>query len=375
MTLTGITWDHPRGYQPLYEASLLYKQLYGIEVIWEKRSLTKFGDQSLVSLASQFDLLIIDHPHVGMARAAGCLAPLDDLLPAVAQGQFAPQYAGPCYNSYYYKQQQWALPIDAAMQCASTRPDVMGAYPVPENWQQVFELTQALNKKGLQTGMALCPTDALCTFLSLTAQLGSPITEGNDLLVSKEVGLAALEMMRTMRDRFHKGSLGWNPIALYNHMATANDVAYAPLAFCYTNYSRPGFSNNLLHYHNAPGISNAVLGGAGIAVSASSKFAEAAANYALWVCSAAVQSGVYLQAQGQPAHSAVWQSSAANAATNNFFANTALSLQQAYVRPRYNGWPHFQQYLGEAVHGFLQQDGNTVKVLGQLQDAYAASKH
>ena len=178
-----------------------------------------------------------------------------------------------------------------------------------------------------------------------------------------------------MRDRFHKGSLGWNPIALYNHMASANDVAYAPLAFCYTNYARPGFSNNLLHYHNAPGISNAVLGGAGIAVSASSKFAEAAAAYALWVCSAAIQSGVYLRAQGQPAHSAVWQSSAANGVANNFFGNTVLSLQQAYMRPRYNGWPHFQQYLGEVVHGFLQQDGNAVEVLAQLQDAYAASKH
>jgi len=129
-----------------------------------------------------------------------------------------------------------------------------------------------LKKKNLQVGMALCPTDTVCTFLTITAQLGSSVQEGNDILVARDTGLQSLELMRRMRDNFHINSLSWNPIQLYDYMSTHDDIAYAPLAFCYTNYSREGFRKNKLIYNNAPGIRNAVLGGAGIAVSAKSKF-------------------------------------------------------------------------------------------------------
>ena len=80
MTLTGITWDHPRGYDPLIASSALYEKLFGVKVDWNKRSLTNFGDQSLVELADNFDLLIIDHPHTGIASFTNCLFPLNELL-------------------------------------------------------------------------------------------------------------------------------------------------------------------------------------------------------------------------------------------------------------------------------------------------------
>ena len=373
ITLKGITWDHPRGYDPLVAASKVYEDQFGVIVQWEKRSLSNFGDQSLVALAKQFDLLIIDHPHAGVANDTGCLLPLDDLLTYEQLQQLEQQSAGPSFLSYYYQQKQWALPVDAAMQCAASRSDLMGEHTIPTIWEEVFELAESLKSKNLQVGMALCATDCLCTFLSLTAQFGSSVRENNQLLVTTEVGLQALQLMRTMRDNFHIKSLDWNPIQLYDHMATEDDIAYSPLAFCYTNYSREAFRKNKLSYHNAPWTKNVVLGGAGISVSANSSHPKVAAEYAAWLCSAAIQNSVYIKEQGQPGNIVAWKNDDANTLTNNFFVNTMDTLTYAYVRPRYVGWPAFQQWLGETLHDYLTKDIKPETVLEQLQEAYDLS--
>ena len=373
MTLTGITWDHPRGYSPLIASSALYEKLFGVKVKWEKRSVTNFGDQSLAGLADNFDFLIIDHPHAGIAFETNCLFPLNELLSKETINELKKQTAGPSFSSYNYKGKQWAIPVDAAMQCSAKRPDLLGDLEVPKNWAEVFELTDVLKKKNLKVGMALCPTDSLCSFLTITAQLGSPVREGNEKLVRRQTGLQTLEFMRRFRDSFHERSLNWNPIQLYDYMSTNDDIAYTPLAFCYTNYSRDGFRKNKLGYCNAPGITNAVLGGAGIAVSAKSKYLNESAQYAAWVCSAEIQSSVYLIEQGQPANIAAWKSDFANGLTNNFFFNIFETLKSAFVRPRYSGWPEFQKYLGEVLHFYLRDDTDPVKVLDHLQEAYRLS--
>ena len=373
MTLTGITWDHPRGYDPLIACSALYEKLFGIKIKWEKRSLTSFGDQSLAMLANRFDLLIMDHPHAGIALETNCLCSLNELLAEGKINELKNQTAGPCFSSYNYKGKQLAIPVDAAMQCSVNRPDLMGDMAVPKNWVEVFELTDLLKKKDLQVGMALCPTDSLCSFLTITAQFGSPIQEGNEMLVKRETGLQSLELMRKMRDNFHESSLSWSPIQLYDYMSTHDDMAYAPLAFCYTNYSRDGFRKNKLDYCSAPGITNAVLGGAGIAVSAKSNYLNEAAQYAAWICSAEIQNSVYVTEQGQPANIVAWKSDFANELTNNFFFNTFDTLTNAFVRPRYNGWPEFQKYLGEVLHAYLKDDTDPGKVLDDLQEAYKLS--
>ena len=371
--LKGITWDHPRGYDPLVASSILYEKLFGATVKWEKRSLTNFGDQSLSVLAEKFDLLIIDHPHAGIAHETKCLSPLNELLTKKKIDRLKKQTIGPVFSSYNYKGKQWAIPVDAAMQCSAHRQDLFDGLAIPKNWNEVFELTDILKKKKLQAGMALCPTDSLCSFLTITAQSGSPIMEGNEMLVNRHAGLQSLELMRRIRDNFHKNSLDWNPIQLYDHMATHNDIAYSPLAFCYTNYSRDGFRKNKLSYHNAPGIKNAVLGGAGIAVSAKSKHLNEAAHYASWICSAEIQNSVYVVEQGQPANIVAWQSDFANRLTNNFFFNTVDTLTNAFVRPRYSGWAAFQKNLGEVIHDYLRDDTDPAKVLDHLQEAYRES--
>ena len=373
ITLKGITWDHARGYDPLIAASELYFKEKGIQVEWQKRSLTNFGDQSLEELSKQFDLIIMDHPHVGVAEASQCLLPLNDLVDSNILNAMKSSSAGPSFESYNYHNKQWALPIDAAMQCASYRADLMQNESLPTSWEEVFDLAKTLATKKLYIGMALCPTDCLCSFLSLTAQMGSPIKENNELLVEPSIGIKALTMLRSMRDAFHPKALDWNPIALYDHMAEQNDIAYSPLAFCYTNYSRIGFRKNILKYHTAPEINKVVLGGAGIAITSSCSNVHEAANYAAWICAGEIQSTIYVNAQGQPGNKTAWENKQANALTNNFFSSTMPSLTNAHVRPRYQGWPKFQTFLGETIHAYLLHDTAPALVLEKLQAAYTAS--
>lgn len=383
ITLKGITWDHARGYDPLIVSSALYFEQEGIQVDWQKRSLTNFGDQSLEELSKQFDLIIMDHPHVGVAEASQCLLPLNNLVPTNILNELKNTSAGPSFESYHYHGKQWALPIDAAMQCASYRADLMQNESLPNSWEEVFILAKNLAAKKLYIGMALCPTDCLCSFLSLTARLGSPIQENkealsnetlnNELLVDPSIGIKALSMLRSMRDAFHPKALDWNPIALYDHMSEQNDIAYSPLAFCYTNYSRAGFRKNILKYRTAPDTNNTVLGGAGIAITSSCSNVHEAANYAAWICSDDVQSTIYVNTQGQPANKTAWENKQANVITNNFFASTMPSLIHAYVRPRYQGWPKFQTFLGETIHAYLLNDTAPELVLEKLQVAYRAS--
>lgn len=376
--LKGITWDHARGYDPLIASSELYFKEKGIQVEWQKRSLTNFGDQSLEELSKQFDLIIMDHPHVGVAEASQCLLPFNDLVDSSILNALKISAAGPSFESYNYHGKQWALPIDAAMQCASYRADLMQNESLPTSWEEVFILAKTLAAKKLFIGMALCPTDCLCSFLSLTAQMGSPIQENNEalnneLLVEPSIGLKALTMLRSMRDEFHPKALDWNPITLYDYMAEQNDIAYSPLAFCYTNYSRTGFRKNILKYHTAPEINNAVLGGAGIAITSSCSNIKEAANYAAWICAGEIQSTIYVNAQGQPGNKSAWENKQANAITSEFFTNTMASLTNAYVRPRYQGWPKFQTFLGETIHAYLLHDIAPELVLEKLQTAYTAS--
>src|SRR5437899_85245 len=64
--LTGITWNHTRGYIPLVATTQRFEDLTGgVEIRWQKRSLNDFGDVPLEKVSEDFDLLVIDHPHLG----------------------------------------------------------------------------------------------------------------------------------------------------------------------------------------------------------------------------------------------------------------------------------------------------------------------
>lgn len=73
--LTGMTWSHPRG--PMVACSAIWAGKTGITIEWDKRSLQDFESFPVEELARAYDLIVIDHPHVGQITHEGCLEPLD----------------------------------------------------------------------------------------------------------------------------------------------------------------------------------------------------------------------------------------------------------------------------------------------------------
>ena len=138
--LRGMTWSHPRGYDPLVACSALWKAKTGVEVSWDKRSLQDFESYPVEQLAREYDLIVIDHPHVGQVTAEGCLSPLD-VPDYAAQGEaLAKASVGASYPSYRWQGRQWALPIDAATQVQAWRPDLIEAPAA--SWSAMLSLAR-----------------------------------------------------------------------------------------------------------------------------------------------------------------------------------------------------------------------------------------
>jgi multiple sugar transport system substrate-binding protein len=74
--LHGMTWDHPRGLDCLVASNQLLSETAHATVEWQVRSLLSFGDQHIREFYEDVDLMIIDHPHVPDAVAAGAVVAL-----------------------------------------------------------------------------------------------------------------------------------------------------------------------------------------------------------------------------------------------------------------------------------------------------------
>ena len=71
----GLTWDHPRGFNALDRAG---RQSGLIE--WDKQPLEGFESAPIADLCARYDLVVMDHPHMGEALSNACLKPLEALF-------------------------------------------------------------------------------------------------------------------------------------------------------------------------------------------------------------------------------------------------------------------------------------------------------
>ena len=178
VTLKGLTWDHPRGYASLLGGIPEYEARNPeIEIQWDRRTLREFGEAPIEQYLDRYDLLIVDHPFVGFAAAHDALV---DLAPSITEAErtrFAADSVGPSWQSYWYRGGLWALPIDAATQVASYRPDLLKALSpaVPATFNDVLQLGAKARKAGKCIVVPACPTDAISLFFTLSANLGYAI--------------------------------------------------------------------------------------------------------------------------------------------------------------------------------------------------------
>jgi multiple sugar transport system substrate-binding protein len=378
--LRGTTWDHPRGWGGVRAAAEAFASIHpDVRVRWDVRSLQAFADQPVEQLAEGSDLIVLDHPAIGQAVARGALVPLDEQLDDDFLEEQATSSVGRSHESYTWNGHQWALAIDAAAQVAAYRPDLLerAGASVPRTWDDVRLLSDALRTLGSSIAMPAIPVDAACAFLGACRALGGEPFGAQDGVVAREVGREALGLLRDVVARCDPRSLGWNPPTALHVMATTDEVVYVPLTFLYASFAREGVAPHLLRFAAGPvgaaGVPSGTLGGAGLAVSASSSHPSEACAYAAFTASADVQRGVYARGGGQPGHRAAWIDREVNATSGGAFADTLDALDAAYLRPRDDGFIHFQDEAGDLVHAHLRDGGDVDEVLDAVDASYRSS--
>ncbi|WP_114560388.1 ABC transporter substrate-binding protein [Desertihabitans aurantiacus] len=338
LTYHGLTWDHPRGRDALVEAARrLERDGAGIRIRWETQPLEGFESTPVAQLAADHDLLVLDHPHLGEAVAAGHLLPLDPLLPAGVLAALEREVVGPSLASYRLDGSLWALPLDAATQVLACRPDRVEQ--PPGTWEEVLRLARRM-----PVAPALAGPHALLGFAALCVALGRPPATDPDRFVEPGAGAEAFAVLQELARTAPAGTSEQNPIALLERMDRGGDLACVPLVYGYVGYSGPGHH---VRYADAPtaypgGPVGSTLGGTGVALTGRTASTPDLLEHLTALVSEPWQRGLVPDHSGQPSLRAAWDDPRLDAATDGFYRRTRRTMDHAWVRPRHRGWIGFQ---------------------------------
>ncbi|WP_327632887.1 hypothetical protein OHB24_23100 [Kribbella sp. NBC_00482] len=340
----GLTWDHPRGRDALVEAS----RHRGIDLTWDVHPLSGFESTPIEQLAEQYDVIVLDHPHLGDALRH--LQPVDDLL----YGEFV----GPSVSSYRMNGHLWALPLDAATQVAATRVDLAG--PPPRLWSDVIELSHRA-----PVTLSLAGPHALLTFLSICVALGDePSFEPT------ATGWRALELMTDLTARAPRHAVPLDPIELLDDMVADDTVAHCPLVYGYVNYASVALDRRVT-FTDAPSERQgsrpgSTIGGTGLAITARCTPGADLVDHLRWLLSATAQETFIPVHSGQPALSSAWQSDLVNDPVAGFYRCTLPTITSAFVRPRLAGYIGFQTAASEVVREVASRAVSTTVGLDRI---------
>jgi multiple sugar transport system substrate-binding protein len=378
-SLRGITWAHTRGVAPMQVTSQVYTDFNpDIEIKWDVRSLHDFGEGKLEDLVREYDLLLVDHPFMGIVAESGLFIPLDRHYPAEDLRSLSNESVGASYSSYSYNGHQWALPIDAAAQVSAARVDLMAAagYSIPTKWEEVIELSKNTGK----VAMPLTPMSILGAFFTLcNAEGEEPFKNYEGEVVSEAIAQKVLNQMLELFEAMPSWCLDVYAPYIFNKMATTDEIWYVPLSYGYVNYSTRGYARECITFFDIPLNSNGIpggstLGGVGISLSKYCKNLDIALDYVKWVSGSICQSTIYALSGGQPAHKKAWDDGLLNTLSNNFYRNTIGTLENAFVRPRYSGFHHFQSITGRLLQSFVCRKLSVEDTITTINSYYINSK-
>jgi multiple sugar transport system substrate-binding protein len=369
--MRGMTWDHPRGFDPLAAASARWEQRTGEAIVWDRRSLQDFETYPVEALARRYDLIVIDHPHIGQIAQAGCLIPLETYIGAGALAQIAAGSVGGSYESYHWQGHQWALPIDAAAQVQAWVPGRIDA-PVL-NWDALSALAT--------TGRVALPLRAphsLMSLFTLCGLLGVTLDAAHEDLFPV-AATRAFALLKRLAATLDPAAYAMDPIAVLEEMARPeSSYAVAPLIYGYVSYAADGFRPHTVHFADIPtlghGPRGSTLGGTGIAVSGFGTDPAGAARFAAWIAGGRAQRDIVAAHGGQPAHAVAWAADSANAATHVFYRGTRATLDRAWLRPRHCGYMEFQHAASERLNQALQRRETASDAIAALNQLYRASR-
>jgi multiple sugar transport system substrate-binding protein len=221
--------------------------------------------------------------------------------------------------------------------------------------------------------------DSLMHFWMLCVALGSPPAAQSGRLVDPAVGEAALLRLRALAERCPPACLDWNPIRVCEELAAGRTAAYCPFAYGYSNYARAGYAAHRLAFgplvtlHGRRLRSTLARDRAGPFVrlpraGVGRPFRRGRAASPEW------QRTLYTWSGGQPGHRLAWLDEEANRLTNDYFRETLSTLEEAWLRPRYDGYLHLQDRGAEVLHQWLRAGGPAQPVLAELERLHAESR-
>ncbi|MET0725120.1 MAG: hypothetical protein ABWY36_02135 [Leifsonia sp.] len=372
----GLTWDHPRGRDALEAAAALTLNAAGEQLIeWDVHPLEGFESSPIDELASRYDVIVLDHPHLGDALAADALRPLDTVFDTALLSSLADGCVGPSYRSYLAHGRPYALPLDAATQVAVHLSEALER--APETWADVAGLAREQ-----PVALSLAGPHAFLSFCSLAVALGDePSTTPGDGLLARETGRRALEILADIASRVPAGTAELNPIGLLDRMRSERDIAYIPLVYGYvTAATGPG----ALRFTDAPstvpgGRIGSTIGGTGIALTRRSEPDAALVAHLAALLTPTTQARFIPENAGQPSLASAWDDDAVNAGATDFYRGTRRTIDASWVRPRVAGYVPFQAeasaILGNAMlsgRGFDDALARVDALFDALADTAAA---
>lgn len=356
-TYCGLTWDHPRGYNALAAAAA---GADGLALRWDKHPLEGFESHPIADLCARYDLVVLDHPHVGEAVASACLMPIEDLFGADEIGAWRAAVAGPSLASYHYAGRHWALPLDAATQVMAYRRDRVDAPPVA--WDELPRLAQRH-----AVALSLAGPHAILSFQSVCGALGAG--RSGERFVDRAIGREAFAILAALTGEVTVRAQALNPIAMLGAIERGEGIDLCPLIYGYVNYATRGVG-----FANAPagpgGRIGSTLGGTGIGVSKRCAVTPKLIDHLRWLMSEPVQRGFIPRHDGQPALRSAWRDADVNAVTGGFFADTLDTVEAALLRPRHDGAIAFQTAASARLRAALIDGEAADPVLDEIETLY-----
>ena len=365
--LRALGWDHPRCMSPMRACAERWREMTGVEIDWEARSLEAFGDQPLEEAAAGYDLIVIDHPFCGRGAATRCLTPLDELIDRSALDELRAGAIGPSHDSYDYAGHQWGLATDAACQVSAVRDELLDGEPAPTTWGAVLELAR---RRPGAVALPLSPPHAISSWLSISA------AHAAEPFADRTVSEAATATLAELARLGPAEALGWEPPDILGRQTTTDEIACVPLTYGYSTYSSA--AERPCRFADVPAVDGvprgAVLGGAGLAVSAASSQPGPAAEFAAWASGGEAQREIVARTGGQPGHRSAWDDPELDRISGGFYSGTRASIDGAWVRPREEWWPVLQLDAGRLLtENLLAGDvGSLTDRLRELHRRYSA---
>jgi multiple sugar transport system substrate-binding protein len=375
INLRGITWDHPRGYDPLIAVSEEYSKLHpNFSVKWDVRTLREFGDMPIEKLIGKYDLITIDHPYMGQADNKNLLVPIENYLSEKELVEHTKQSVGNSFQSYFYNDHLYALPIDAAALVSASRKNLLSdlCLHIPVTREELKNIYRKIPNT-FSVAWPLCSVDLWCTFLTLGAQ-----DAGRNFIhnycINEFIGIDVLDEIKYHLEYLHSDSINMNPIQVLERMSTDDEIIYSPYLFGYTNYSREGYKKYIVNFSDCPinpgSNVSSILGGVGLGISSNCKYINEAVDYVKFVADPFVQETIFTKHGGQPGNLNAWKNEDNNILCHDFFKNTINTLQNAYLRPQHPLWNNFQEQGSELLHAGLIKNNPSEKMMKDLNQLY-----